>query len=69
MKPNVHTADRITRILLSIALVVSYFLGYLSGTGAIIALSASVVFALTGLIGFCPLYTLIGIQTKRKTGR
>ncbi len=58
--------DRIVRILLSIAIVILYFSGVLSGTLAIIALVVAIVFTLTSLIGFCPLYALLGISTKKK---
>lgn len=66
MKINMHITDRIVRILLSIAIVILYFSGILSGTLAIIALIVAIVFTLTSLIGFCPLYALLGISTKKK---
>ena len=66
MKINMHMTDRIVRILLSIAIVILYFSGVLSGTLAIIALVVAIVFTLTSLIGFCPLYALLGISTKKK---
>lgn len=58
--------DRIVRILLSIVIVILYFTGVLSGTLAIITLVVAIVFTLTSLIGFCPLYALLGISTKKK---
>ena len=66
MKITLHMTDRIVRILLSIAIVILYFSGVLSGTLAIIALVVAIVFTLTSLIGFCPLYALLGISTKKK---
>jgi hypothetical protein len=66
MKINMHMTDRIVRILLSIAIVILYFSGVLSGTLAIVALVVAIVFTLTSLIGFCPLYALLGISTKKK---
>lgn len=66
MKMNMHTLDRIIRILLSLAIVTLYFSGYLTGTLAIIALAVAIIFTLTSLIGFCPLYALFGMSTKKK---
>lgn len=66
MKINMHSIDRITRILLSLVIVILYFSGYLSGILAIIALVVAVIFTLTSLIGFCPLYALLGISTEKK---
>lgn len=67
MKINMHLTDRIIRILLSIVIVTLYFLGYFSGTLAIIALAVVIIFTLTGLVGFCPLYSLLGMSTKKKS--
>lgn len=64
MKTNMHLADRIIRISLSIVIVILYFSGYLTGTLAIIALVVAVVFTLTSAIGFCPLYALFGSSGK-----
>lgn len=66
MKMNMHNADRIIRVMLSLAIVILYFSGYLTGTLAIIALVVAIIFTLTSLIGFCPLYALLGISTRKK---
>lgn len=58
--------DRILRIVLSIVIVMLYFSGIFSGTLAIIALVVAIIFTMTSLIGFCPLYALLGISTKKK---
>lgn len=66
MKANMHLIDRIARIVISIAIAILYISGYFTGTLAIITLIAAVIFIITGLIGFCPLYTLFGLTTKKK---
>jgi hypothetical protein len=66
MKMNMHTTDRVIRLLLSLAIVILYFSGYLTGTLAIITLIVAIIFTLTSLIGFCPLYALFGLSTKKK---
>lgn len=66
MKANMHLIDRISRIVISIAIALLYVSGYFTGTLAIITLVVAVIFTITGLIGFCPLYALTGLSTKKK---
>lgn len=56
-------ADRIVRLLLAAAMVVLYFTNTITGTLGIVLLVLAGVFVLTSLISFCPLYTLIGLNT------
>jgi hypothetical protein len=63
MKKNMSNLDRILRIIIAIAVAILYFMGVLSGTWAIVLGIIAVIFLLTGLIGFCPLYTLFGFST------
>lgn len=63
MKKNMGTADRIIRILLAAVFAVLYFTGTVTGTFGIILLVLGGVFLLTSLISFCPLYTLVGLNT------
>jgi ABC-type bacteriocin/lantibiotic exporter with double-glycine peptidase domain len=65
MKTNMYLSDRIIRILLSIAIITLYFLGFISGILAVIALAVALIFVLTSFIGFCPLYALVGINAKK----
>ncbi|MFZ4398421.1 MAG: YgaP family membrane protein [Bacteroidales bacterium] len=66
MKTNMNLIDRVVRILIAVVVAVLYFTNILSGTVAIILLILSVVFILTSLIGFCPLYIPLGINTNKK---
>lgn len=63
MKPNMGNTDRIFRLLLAAVFVALYFTGTVTGTAGIILLALAAVFAGTALIRFCPLYTLVGINT------
>ncbi|MBI5916241.1 MAG: DUF2892 domain-containing protein [Bacteroidetes bacterium] len=63
MKKNMGTTDRIVRILFAAVFAILYFSGTISGTLGIILLVIAVVFALTSLVNFCPLYALFGIST------
>jgi hypothetical protein len=63
MKKNMGTADRIIRTLLAIGIAILYFTNVLGGTLGVVLLIVAVVFLLTSLVSFCPLYTLFGIST------
>lgn len=64
MKTNESNLDRIVRVVLGIIMLVLYFAGIVSGTLGIIALILGILLTLTGLVGFCPLYALLKINTK-----
>ncbi len=63
MKKNVGNMDRIIRIVLAAILAGLYFGGIIKGTPGIILVVLAAVFTLTAIIGFCPLYTLVGLNT------
>lgn len=63
MKKNMGNTDRIIRMIIAVLVAVLYFTGTLTGTVGIILLVLAGVFVLTSLVGFCPLYTLVGIDT------
>ena len=68
MTKNAGTIDRIIRIVVAALFVYLAFavVGATSVWG-IILLILAVVFLFTSLSGFCPLYTLIGVNTNKKT--
>ncbi|MCX2740928.1 YgaP family membrane protein [Pontibacter anaerobius] len=63
MKKNMGSTDRVIRLIIAVLIAVLYFTGTLTGTVGILLLVFAGVFVLTSLVGFCPLYTLIGIDT------
>ena len=63
MKKNMGLTDRIVRILLAIVFAALYFTGTITGTLGIILLVVGVVFALTSVVSFCPLYAIFGISS------
>ena len=65
MKKNMGTADKTIRILIALAVVILYFTNIISGIFGIILMIFAVVFVLTSMISFCPLYTLLGINTNK----
>lgn len=66
MKANMGLADKAIRVLLAVLAAVLIYLKVLTGTWAIIAGVVAIVFVLTSLISFCPLYTVLGIKTCKK---
>jgi len=63
MKKNMVATDKIIRLLLAALITVLFFTNVISGTLGIILLVFAAVFVLTSLVSFCPLYTLIGMNT------
>jgi len=63
MKKNMGGADRIIRIVIAIVVAVLFWQGVIVGTLAYVLLALSAVFVLTSFISFCPLYTLVGLNT------
>jgi hypothetical protein len=66
MKKNMGLIDKVIRILVAVVVVALYFAGVISGTLAIILLIFAGIFILTSLIGFCPLYPPLGLNTGKK---
>ena len=66
MKKNMGSYDKLIRLVVAIVLIVLYYKEVLTGTLGIIALVLALVLTVTSLIGFCPLYTLFGINTCKK---
>lgn len=63
MKKNMGNADRIIRIILAVIFAALYFSGTVTGTLGLVLVIFGAVFLLTSLISFCPLYTLVGLNT------
>jgi len=58
MKANEGTIDRVLRVILGLALISIVFAGPQTPWGWI-----GVVPLVTGLVGMCPLYSILGIST------
>jgi quinol-cytochrome oxidoreductase complex cytochrome b subunit len=63
MQKNVGSIDRAIRALVGVVLVAAYFLGAISGTLGIVGLVVGFVMLGTAAIGWCPPYSLLGINT------
>jgi glucose uptake protein GlcU len=62
------TADRIIRIVVAVVIGVLYFAGEITGLAATILGLLAIVFILTGVVGFCPLYAPFKFSTRKQTG-
>lgn len=66
MNKNIGTTDRVIRILLAAVVAILYFTEVISGTTAIILGILGLMFLLTSLMSFCPLYLPFKISTMKK---
>jgi hypothetical protein len=66
MQKNMGMADRVVRTLVAIAIGVLYFTGQISGALAIVLGAFAVVFVLTSCAAWCPIYTPLGISSRKQ---
>ena len=66
MSRNMGTIDRGIRLTLAAVVVILYLTGVISGVWAIILGALAVIFVVTSLIGFCPLYAPLKLSTRGK---
>lgn len=66
MKKNMGKLDRALRVVVAIVFGVLYFTGKVEGAMGMTMLALGVVFLLTSLVSFCPLYLPMGIDTTEK---
>lgn len=66
MKKNMGISDRIVRLVIVTVIVTLYFAKVINGIPAIILIIAAIIFTLTSLTGFCPLYWPFKISTRKR---
>ena len=66
MKQNMGTTDKMIRIIIALIIGGLYYMNIISGTLAIVLSALAIIFLLTSLISFCPLYLPFGIKTCKK---
>ena len=66
MKRNMSNLDRIIRIVVAAVFAYLYFSGIVTGILGIILLVLGVVFVLTSVVAFCPLYIPFKISTHQE---
>jgi hypothetical protein len=63
MKKNMGSTDKIVRIILAAVFVLLFATNAVTGVLGYVLLAFAVIFVLTSLISFCPLYPIFGINT------
>jgi hypothetical protein len=65
MNKNMGFFDQVVRGLIAISLIALNIKGIVSGGLAVAAVIIAVVFILTSVFGFCPIYELFGISSRK----
>lgn len=63
MKKNTGNADRIIRLMLGVVIAFLFFTNVITGTIALVLLLVALIFVFTSIIGFCPIYAMLGLNT------
>lgn len=67
MKTNMSSQDKSIRIVAAALIFILFFEKFIGGALGIILLIAAGILVFTGMVGFCPLYKLLGISSKKKS--
>ena len=63
MKRNEASWDRVVRVVLAALFAYLYFAGIVTGGFGILLLVLGIVFLVTAIVGFCPLYSVFKFST------
>ena len=63
MKRNEASWDRVIRVVLAALFAYLYFAGIVTGGFGILLLVLGIVFLVTAIVGYCPLYGLLKFGT------
>ncbi|MEZ5046879.1 MAG: DUF2892 domain-containing protein [Chitinophagaceae bacterium] len=63
MKKNMGNTDRYIRIAIAVIIAILHLTHVIEGTLGIVLLAVAIIFLLTSFLNFCPIYTLLGINT------
>lgn len=67
MQKNIGSIDKRMRILLAVILIALQYTNVITGTLGIVLLILAAILLATSFINFCPLYSLFGIKTNKKS--
>lgn len=57
------SADKIIRIVVALVIAALYYFKVIDGTLAYVLMALGAIFVVTSFVGFCPLYSLVGLNT------
>jgi hypothetical protein len=66
MKANMGSLDKAIRIILAIVFAMLFITKTVESTVGMVLLVLGGVFLFTSILSFCPLYTILGINTCKK---
>ena len=66
MKKNMGSTDKLIRLAVAIVLIVLYWRHVVTETLGIIALVVALIFTITSLLSFCPIYAIFGLKSCKK---
>ncbi len=67
MKKNVGNLDKLIRLIIAVIIVLFFYKGGDEfSTKDIILLFIALVLVVTSLLNYCPIYTILGINTNKK---
>jgi len=60
------TIDKTLRIIAAVVIIALFFTNVITGVLGIVLLVFAGIFILTSLVSVCPVYTLLGMNTRKK---
>jgi hypothetical protein len=63
MKRNMSNIDRIVRVVIATLFAYLYFGGIVTGALGILLVVLGLVFVLTSVVSFCPIYAMLKLST------
>lgn len=63
MKKNIGNTDRLLRVIVATVFAALYFTDTITGIFGTVLLVLAVAFVLTSLVKYCPLYSLMDVNT------
>ncbi len=65
MEKNMGTADRGIRVALAVLVILLMLFNVVQGTAAALLGIVALIFVVTSAVGFCPLYKVLKISTRK----
>ncbi len=63
MKNNMGSSDRLIRPTIAIVILALFFTGIIQGILGVVLMALAAIFIVTAILGYCPLYSLLGVNT------
>jgi len=65
MKINMGSLDRVIRTVLAVIIGILYLTGQITGIALTVLGIIALIFLLTSSVGYCPMYQLLNISTRK----